>query len=89
MKNSLKSEFTRRQQMIRQDFELYYYSDTYLEPVQPHSHSCYEIYFFLEGKVRMQAGDEGAELLSGDFLVIPRIRCIFPGSAAGRSLIGE
>ncbi|MFQ6804997.1 MAG: AraC family ligand binding domain-containing protein [Lachnospiraceae bacterium] len=78
MKNSLKSEFTRRQQMIREDFELYYYSDTYLEPVQPHSHSCYEIYFFLEGKVRMQAGDEGAELLSGDFLVIPPDTVHFP-----------
>ena len=78
MKNSLKSEFTRRQQMIREDFELYYYSDTYLEPVQPHSHSCYEIYFFLEGKVRMQAGDEGTELLSGDFLVIPPDTVHFP-----------
>ena len=49
MKNSLKSEFTRRQQMIREDFELYYYSDTYLQPVQPHSHSCSELSFFLEG----------------------------------------
>lgn len=70
MTNSLKSEFTGRQQMIREDFELYYYSDTYLDPVQPHSHSCYEIYFFLEGNVRMQAGSR-MELSPGDFLVIP------------------
>lgn len=70
MTNSLKSEFTRRQQMIREDFELYYYSDPYLDPVQPHSHSCYEIYFFLEGNVKMQAKDR-MDLLPGDFLVIP------------------
>lgn len=71
MKGKLKSEFTGRQEMREELFELYYYSDIWLEPVKPHEHPCYELYFFLEGNVRMHVGDLTYSMQPGDFLAIP------------------
>lgn len=71
MKKNLRSEFTGRQEMKRELFELYYYSDVRLEPVRPHQHSCYELYFFLEGNVRMRVGEQTYGMQPGDFLAVP------------------
>ncbi|NCB94358.1 MAG: AraC family transcriptional regulator [Clostridia bacterium] len=70
-KKNLKTEFFRRQHMVRDHFELYYYSDEKLEPVQPHRHEDYEVYFFMEGDVRLWIEGHWHQALPGDFFVIP------------------
>lgn len=54
MRKELRSDFTTRQTMLSDSFELYYYSDVTIKPVDMHSHSYYEFYIFLEGDVDMQ-----------------------------------
>lgn len=41
--------FTRRQTMIRRDFEIYRYR--YMDEVELHHHDFYEIYMLLRGSV--------------------------------------
>ena len=71
MKKNLKTEFSTRQYMLEQDFEIYYYSDRVLPTVQAHSHDYYEFYFFIEGNVIMYIDGKEFALTPGTMLVIP------------------
>ena len=71
MKKNLQTAFSTRQYMISQDFEIYYYNDLNLEKVPLHSHDYYEFYFFLEGDISMQIGQETFPIKYGDVMLIP------------------
>jgi AraC-like DNA-binding protein len=57
--------------MLSVDFEIYYYNDHYLSKVESHVHDYYEFYFFLEGNVSIQIGEEQYPLHFGDVVLIP------------------
>ena len=65
------SKFNTRQYMLREDFEVFYYSDTHFHSVGVHSHDYYELYFFEEGAVTMEIGCRPCPLRPGDVIVIP------------------
>ncbi|MCI6677163.1 MAG: AraC family transcriptional regulator [Clostridiales bacterium] len=71
MRKNLQTEFNRRQYMIANDFELYYYSDMHLEPVKMHQHDCYEFYFFMEGDVEICINKVFYKLSPGDMILLP------------------
>lgn len=71
MKKELFSDFDTRQYMKANDFEIFYYNDTALPQVSPHSHDYYEFYFFLEGDVTYEIGGLSYRLGFGDYLLIP------------------
>lgn len=71
MKKNLKTKFQRRQYMLSRDFEIYYYSDSYMENVDFHIHDYYEFYFFVEGDVSMSVKEKSDALKAGDVVVIP------------------
>lgn len=63
--------FIRRQYMNSPDYEAFYYNDIKIDTIKPHYHNNYELYFFLEGKVKYKVGDKCYDLTQGDFLLIP------------------
>ena len=71
MIRNLSSVFLNRQYMISRDFEIYYYKDCNFRNVEPHSHTYYEFYFFLEGEVTMFYYDSSRRMKSGDMVIIP------------------
>jgi len=71
MKSRIQSPFTRRQYMLSQDFEIYYYSDTGHSNVELHAHDYYEFYFYMEGNVDFEIGDRRQPLGAGDFVIVP------------------
>ena len=71
MKKNYKTEFLKRQYMLSRDYEIYYYSDCHMEPVDLHEHDYYEFYFFLEGNVSIQIEKKLYGLCAGDVVVIP------------------
>lgn len=71
MKKNLKTEFTTRQYMLSQDFEIYYYSDRILPNVTAHTHDYYEFYFFLEGNIIMYIDGKEFVPTPGTMIVIP------------------
>ena len=71
MKKNLQTKFNTRQYMLSRDFEIYYYKDFYLSKVENHTHTYYEIYFFLEGNVSIEIKGEAYPLEYGDIVVIP------------------
>ena len=71
MNKNLQSPFSPRQYMLSKDYELYYYNDTYSQKMEDHSHSYYEFYFFLEGKVSLQIENKTYPLSYGDIVLIP------------------
>ena len=71
MIRNLSSVFLNRQYMISRDFEIYYYKDCNFRNVEPHSHTYYEFYFFLEGEVTMFYSDSSRRMKSGDMVIIP------------------
>ncbi len=71
MKKNLKSEFSTRQYMLSQEFEIYYYSDRVLPNVQAHTHDYYEFYFFLEGNIIMYIDGKSFVPTPGTLIVIP------------------
>ena len=71
MRKNLQTRFSTRQYMLSRDFEIYYYKDHCLSKVASHSHNYYEFYFFLEGDVSIEIGDEEYPLEYGDVVVIP------------------
>lgn len=71
MKKSFQTQFTHRQYMLSQHFEIYYYEDLHFSGVAPHSHDYYEFYFFLEGAISMYINGQPHRLKSGDVLLIP------------------
>ncbi len=71
MKKNLKTEFTKRQYMFSEDFELYYYSDSNPSKVESHRHNYYEFYLFLEGDVDIVIDMERYKLKKGDMILVP------------------
>ena len=71
MRSRIRTPFTRRQYMLSQDFEIYYYSDTGHNNVDLHAHDYYEFYFYMEGDVEFEIGDSRQALKSGDFVIVP------------------
>lgn len=71
MKQNLQSTFNPRQYMLSRDFEIYYYNDKNPNKVDFHTHDYYEFYFFLEGDVSIQIGQEIYPLRFGDIMLIP------------------
>lgn len=63
--------FIKRQYMNSQDYEAFYYNDIKINTIEPHYHTNYEIYFFLEGKVKYSVNDKLYELKQGDIIIIP------------------
>lgn len=56
--------------MLSKDFEIYYYNDKNLPQVGLHTHNYYEFYFFLEGNVSIQIGEEIHPLRIGDIILM-------------------
>lgn len=71
MKKNLRAEFTKRQYMLSEDFEIYYYNDRNLPQGKIHMHGYHEFYFFLEGNVSIRIEDQMWELRPGDIVLIP------------------
>lgn len=71
MKKNLQTKFSPRQYMLSRDFEIYYYKEPYLAPVDSHTHNYYEFYFFLEGSVSIEIGGREYPLRYGDVVLIP------------------
>ena len=55
--------FTRRQTMIRRDFEIYRYR--YMDEVELHHHDFYEVYCFLSGDVEYRVEGRSFRLKKG------------------------
>ena len=62
--------FTDRQKMGRNTFEVYHYRDEYVKEVALHHHDFYEIYFFLSGNVSYNIESRSYRLSPGDVLLI-------------------
>ena len=71
MKKNLKTEFTTRQYMLSQDFEIYYYSDRVLPNVTAHTHDYFEFYFFIEGNIIMYMDGKQFVPTPGTMIIIP------------------
>lgn len=71
MRKRLQTAFQPRQYMLSKDFEIYYYEDRTLFGVDLHTHDYYEFYFFLEGDVQIQIGEELFPVRFGDIMLIP------------------
>lgn len=71
MKKNLETRFQPRQYMVSDYFEIYYYNDHELSKVALHSHDYYEFYFFLEGDISIQIGQETYPVRYGDVMLIP------------------
>ena len=62
--------FTDRQKMSRNTFEIFHYKDENRKEVPLHHHDFYEIYFFLSGNVSYNIESRSYHLNPGDVLVI-------------------
>ncbi len=71
MRKNLKTEFTKRQFMFSEDFELYYYSDCNPSKINSHTHNYYEFYLFLEGDVDIVIHKDKYKLKRGDMILVP------------------
>lgn len=71
MKKNLRAEFTKRQYMLSEDFEIYYYNDRNLPQGNIHMHGYHEFYFFLEGDVSIRIEEQIWDLTPGDIVFIP------------------
>lgn len=63
-------KFDLRQQMNRNNFEVFHYRDEKPKPVKIHHHDFYEIYFFLGGDVSYLVDGKNYKLNRGDLLLI-------------------
>ncbi len=62
--------FDPRQEMGREDFELQYKRDTYLQDVQLHHHDFHELYFLISGDVTYTIESRQYHVMPGDLLLI-------------------
>lgn len=62
--------FSSRQTMRRETLEFFHYNDVTIDKIQPHTHSHFEFYFFLDGDTNYNVGDDKFHLKKGDFLII-------------------
>ena len=63
-------DFSTRQKMKRNTFEIFHYRDDYMKDVALHHHDFYEIYYFLSGNVTYNVESRNYQLSPGDVLVI-------------------
>lgn len=59
-----------RQSMLTNDYEIFHYSDTELDKVNPHHHDFYECYLFLSGDVTYIIEGKTYALVPGDIILI-------------------
>ena len=71
MKKRLRSDFNRRQYMLSQDYEIYYYEDLHHMNVDPHVHTYYEFYVYLDGDVDFEIEGRRNKLIKGDCILVP------------------
>ncbi len=71
MRKELSTGFNERQYMNSGEFEVFFYKDLDLNHVMDHSHSYYEVYFFLNGDVTYDVEGKQYPLQYGDYLLIP------------------
>ncbi len=71
MKKQYRSEFNRLQKMTRENYEIYYYSDSHFQSVSPHRHDYYEFYFPVAGKIDMEIEGKQTHLSSRSVAVVP------------------
>ncbi|MBO7184594.1 MAG: helix-turn-helix domain-containing protein [Oscillospiraceae bacterium] len=62
--------FDPRQEMGREDFELQYKKDKYLQDVELHHHDFHEIYFLISGDVTYTIESRQYHVMPGDLLLI-------------------
>ena len=62
--------FDPRQEMGREDFELQYKRDTYLQDVELHHHDFHELYFLISGDVTYTIESRQYHVMPGDMLMI-------------------
>lgn len=62
--------FDARQNMLRQNYEIFHYSTQNPEPVEVHHHDFYEVYFFLGGDVSYWVEGQNFRMSAGDVLLI-------------------
>ena len=62
--------FDPRQEMGREDFELQYKRDTYLQDVELHHHDFHELYFLISGDVTYTIESRQYHVMPGDLLLI-------------------
>lgn len=62
--------FDPRQKMAREDYELQYKRDTYLQDVELHHHDFHELYFLISGDVTYTIESRQYHVLPGDLLLI-------------------
>ncbi len=71
MKKKYRSEFDSRQNMIRENYEVYYYSDSHFQSVSLHKHDYYEFYFPVSGRIEMEIEGKRTPLGSRDVVIVP------------------
>lgn len=71
MKKYLQMPFSTREYMLSKDFELFYYNDKHITPLKEHSHTYYEFYFFLQGKVSITINKKKIPFQKGDMILLP------------------
>lgn len=71
MKNNYRSEFNTRQQMLKDSYEIYYYSDSHFQSVSPHCHDYYEFYFPASGSIDMEISGIKTPLSEHDAVLVP------------------
>ena len=62
--------FSNRQKMSTNTFEVFHYRDAHIQEVALHHHDFYEIYFFVSGKVTYNIESRNYTLQPGDILLI-------------------
>lgn len=62
--------FDPRQEMGREDFELQYKRDTYLQDVELHHHDFHELFFLISGDVTYTIESRQYHMMPGDLLLI-------------------
>lgn len=71
MKKNYRSEFNRLQKMTKENYEIYYYSDSHFQSVSPHVHDYYEFYFPVAGKIEMEIEGKYTPLSSRSVVIVP------------------
>ncbi len=57
--------------MTKENYEIYYYSDSHFQSVSPHVHDYYEFYFPVSGKIEMEIEGRPTPLSSRSVVVVP------------------
>lgn len=71
MKKQYRSDFDLRQNMRKDNYEIFYYSDSHFHSVSEHRHDYYEFYFPVSGKIEMEIEGIRSRLSNRDVVVVP------------------